>query len=186
MALKPSQDRLFNKLAKFRNEIAECAGVVPRGVMSDPVLRNVADAKPLTESALLDVTGVSQLFVEKYGKVFLDEIKRNLAGDFDPEKVTKVARDVYRFVDLRLSLKEIAKKMFLTETLVANAIKEAALNNAIIPIGLYYSAEEYEKIKDFQIENPKCSATRLKNELGLIIDENHIKIAMAVVTCEMK
>ena len=69
MALQPSQDRLFNKLMKFRNEIAEHAGIVPRGIMTDVVLRRVADKKPLNESDLLDISGVSQVFVEKYGKI---------------------------------------------------------------------------------------------------------------------
>ncbi len=180
MALKPSEDRLFNQLMKYRNEIAEYAGVVPRGVISDTVLRKIADAKPITESTLLDVAGVSQLFVEKYGKLFLEEIKKHIANDFNPAKLTKVAKDVYRFVQRGLTIEEIAKKMFVNSTLVANYIKEAAMVGAPIKNDLYFESKELNKMIEFLRVHPDASVNRIKTETKTKMNDNQIKIASGV------
>lgn len=180
MALKPSEDRLFNQLMKYRNEIAEYAGVVPRGVISDTVLRKIADAKPITESTLLDVSGVSQLFVEKYGRLFLEEIKKHIANDFNPDKLTKVAKDVYRFVHRGLTIDEIAKKMFVNATLIANYIKEAAMVGAPIPEDLYFESRELKKLIEFLKLHPDASVNRIKTETKTKMNDNQIKIATGV------
>ncbi len=182
MALQPSQDRLFNKLMKFRNEIAEHAGIVPRGIMTDVVLRRVADKKPLNESDLLDISGVSQVFVEKYGKLFLEEIRKEVAGDFEIEKLTKVARDIYRMLEQKTPLADISKKMFLNESLTANYMKECAVNGADIDIETYFDVKEYNKLKEYTDANPKASFAEAKKASGVNMADHMLRLAFAIQT----
>lgn len=182
MALQPSQDRLYNKLMKYRNEIAEHAGIVPRGILTDNVLRRVADTKPLNESDLLDISGVSQVFVEKYGKLFIEEIRKHVAGDFEIEKLTKVARDVFRLIESDASLKEISKKMFLTEALAANYMRECAINGAPIVPELYFDMSEFNKVKEYIDANPEATFTEVKKNHETKLKEHMLKLAYAILT----
>jgi len=67
---KVDSNLIFNKLVSLRREIAENAGVVPRGIISDVALRKIADVLPESESELKKVSGISQLFVQKFAKIF--------------------------------------------------------------------------------------------------------------------
>ena len=46
-------------------------------VFSDAALREMAAAKPVSESEFLGVNGVGAVKLERYGEIFLDEIRRH-------------------------------------------------------------------------------------------------------------
>ncbi|OYT14657.1 MAG: hypothetical protein B7C24_17195 [Bacteroidetes bacterium 4572_77] len=182
MALEPSNDRLYNKLVKYRNTIAEHAGVVPRAVMIDVVLRSVADRQPVTESTLLDVPGVSRIFVEKYGKLFLEEIQKDLAGAFEVDKLTKVAKDIYRLTEKKLSIKEISTKMFINENLTLGYLKECAINGARLDVETYFDQSEFEKLQEFVDANPDTDYKNARNKSGSEMSDPLLRLAFAIIT----
>ncbi|HKJ00886.1 MAG TPA: ATP-dependent DNA helicase RecQ [Longimicrobiales bacterium] len=71
----PDADALFQRLRSLRKELADRQGVPAYIVFSDKVLREMAERKPQTPGALLDVPGVGPAKLERYGGAFLDEIR---------------------------------------------------------------------------------------------------------------
>ncbi|GGB47623.1 ATP-dependent DNA helicase RecQ [Roseibium aquae] len=70
-----SDDRhLFERLRRLRSQIAKENGVPPYVVFPDATLAGIVRARPATPAGLLDVSGVGQSKLERYGAVFLDAV----------------------------------------------------------------------------------------------------------------
>ncbi|WP_430385365.1 DNA helicase RecQ [Bianquea renquensis] len=67
--------RLFERLRRLRASIAASSHVPSYVVFSDATLRDMCSKMPITEEEFLKVSGVGQAKLEKYGPLFLDEIK---------------------------------------------------------------------------------------------------------------
>jgi ATP-dependent DNA helicase RecQ len=65
---------LFEELRLLRRRLAEAQGVPPYVVFGDLTLMQMARLRPADENALLDITGVGQHKLEKYGADFLTTI----------------------------------------------------------------------------------------------------------------
>ena len=59
----------------LRRELAQEAGVPPFVVFSDKSLQDMAARMPMTEEEFLEVNGVGQAKLERYGEAFMEEIK---------------------------------------------------------------------------------------------------------------
>jgi ATP-dependent DNA helicase RecQ len=70
----PYDEVLFEELRELRKRLAFEAGVPPYIVFGDATLLQMAREKPADEAALLNITGVGQHKLEKYGNEFLDSI----------------------------------------------------------------------------------------------------------------
>ncbi|MFC7687136.1 DNA helicase RecQ [Ureibacillus sp. GCM10028918] len=68
-------DPLFEHLRAVRKELAEQEGVPPFVVFSDKTLKEMCEKKPMDEQMFLDVSGVGQNKLERYGSTFLAAIK---------------------------------------------------------------------------------------------------------------
>jgi ATP-dependent DNA helicase RecQ len=69
------QDRgLFDALRECRRELAEENGVPPYVIFHDAALMQMAAEKPATPDAFLDISGVGQTKLERYGASFLQVI----------------------------------------------------------------------------------------------------------------
>lgn len=69
---------LFEKLRRLRKRLADEQGVPPYIVFGDTSLRQMASAKPMTDSELLDVPGVGETKLRVYGEEFLTEIREHV------------------------------------------------------------------------------------------------------------
>lgn len=67
---------LFERLKILRRDIANRQSVPAYVVFSDSVLREMSGTKPHNEHELLAINGVGEYKLEKYGSVFLAEIKK--------------------------------------------------------------------------------------------------------------
>ncbi|MGB5606583.1 MAG: DNA helicase RecQ [Gammaproteobacteria bacterium] len=65
---------LFDELRSLRKQLADAQQVPPYIVFGDATLIQMARDKPVDEAELLDITGVGQHKLEKYGADFLDTI----------------------------------------------------------------------------------------------------------------
>ncbi len=68
-------DPLFEQLRALRRKLAQEAGVPPFVVFSDKTLQDMAARKPKTEEDFLEVIGVGQAKLEKFGEAFMREIE---------------------------------------------------------------------------------------------------------------
>ncbi|MBO1298754.1 MULTISPECIES: DNA helicase RecQ [unclassified Enterococcus] len=68
-------DGLFEVLRQLRTDLASEAGVPPYVVFSDATLKDMSRNRPSDRLALLQIKGVGQSKLDKYGKVFLQTIQ---------------------------------------------------------------------------------------------------------------
>jgi ATP-dependent DNA helicase RecQ len=72
---------LFARLKKLRKSIAEEDQVPPFVVFSDMTLSHMAEKLPTNSAQMLEVSGVGQTKLARYGEPFLNTIKEYLAGE---------------------------------------------------------------------------------------------------------
>jgi ATP-dependent DNA helicase RecQ len=72
------EEELFMRLRALRKTMSDAAGVPPFVIFSDKSLAGMAAALPMDEDAFLNVHGVGTHKLERYGRKFLDEIRRYL------------------------------------------------------------------------------------------------------------
>ena len=73
----PADTSLFDKLRKLRKEIATREHIPPYMVFSDATLRDMCQMQPGTLAEMLEVKGIGEMKLEKYGKEFLQCLKDN-------------------------------------------------------------------------------------------------------------
>ncbi|MGX9134486.1 DNA helicase RecQ [Rummeliibacillus sp. JY-2-4R] len=70
------EDPLFEELRVIRKQLADEANVPPFVIFSDKSLRDMCAKKPSTHYEFLEVNGVGQNKLEKYGDIFLNVISK--------------------------------------------------------------------------------------------------------------
>lgn len=68
------QHAVFERLRVLRRRLADEQGVPPYVVFSDATLREMVRRMPATPEALLEVKGVGQAKMQRFGEAFLDEL----------------------------------------------------------------------------------------------------------------
>lgn len=80
------EGRLFMRLREVRKRLADEAGVPPYIVFSDATLHDMGRKVPLSDEEFLEVSGVGQTKLARYGRAFMDEIEAYLREEVYPEK----------------------------------------------------------------------------------------------------
>ncbi|MEC4890613.1 MAG: ATP-dependent DNA helicase RecQ [Nitrospira sp.] len=71
----PGDAQLYERLRQLRTALAEEEGVAPFVIFHDKTLRTIASHKPLTAAALLEIPGIGDVKVERYGRRVLEIVK---------------------------------------------------------------------------------------------------------------
>lgn len=74
-------DPLFEKLRDLRKSLADEAGVPPYVIFSDKSLKDMCARKPANEESFLEVHGVGENKLAKYGEPFLEAIREFQAAE---------------------------------------------------------------------------------------------------------
>ena len=77
----PYSEELFVRLRALRKRLADEAHVPPYVVFSDKTLRGMCTLLPSNEEEFLQVSGVGERKLERYGSSFLAEIAAFRAGE---------------------------------------------------------------------------------------------------------
>ena len=72
--LNEQDQALFSMLRQVRTQIAQAQGVPPYMVFGDKTLKQMAQDKPTNSSQFLDLNGVGESKLEKYGDIFLEAL----------------------------------------------------------------------------------------------------------------
>ena len=72
----PVGDPLFDALRECRRDLAKEAGVPPYVIFHDSTLREMAEQRPATRSALGEITGVGARKLDAYGEAFLAVLRQ--------------------------------------------------------------------------------------------------------------
>jgi len=73
-ALSAADQELFEALRALRIQLAREQNVPPYVIFPDKTLTEMAIAKPATPARMLDIPGIGETKLARYGKLFLDEI----------------------------------------------------------------------------------------------------------------
>ena len=71
----PAQEELFGKLRELRLAIAREIGKPPYIVFSDKTLHDMARIRPTTAEQMLEISGVGEVKMKRYGERFLEAIR---------------------------------------------------------------------------------------------------------------
>ncbi len=77
--LGPAAAALFERLRTVRKRLADEQGVPPYVVFGDVSLVEMAQRRPRAEDELLEITGVGQVKLERYGAAFLEAVRTHEA-----------------------------------------------------------------------------------------------------------
>jgi ATP-dependent DNA helicase RecQ len=135
------EDPLFEELRAVRKRIADSEKVPPFVIFSDAALKDMCVKVPKTSEAFLQVSGVGQNKLQKYGDVFLAAIQAFCESNADyqsemvteekPKKATKKATGDSHLETLSmhqngLSIEEIAEKRELAVSTIENHLLQCA------------------------------------------------------------
>lgn len=71
-------DLIFERLRELRRRLADEQGFPPYIIMSDKVLRLLATIRPKTVEEFGNISGIGEFKQRKYGRLFVDEILKNI------------------------------------------------------------------------------------------------------------
>jgi len=138
---KPSG--LFEKLRALRHKIALDEDVPAYVVFGDASLKDMESKMPMDEKEFLAVSGVGQAKLEKYAKIFLNEIKKHRV-----ERHTKAPTYLksYRLFREGLSISDIAIQRNLTENTIYGHLIKARATGEELDLNQFLTSEELEAI----------------------------------------
>ena len=176
---------IFSKLSTLRREIADNAGVVPRGIISDVAIRKIVEFMRTSEEDLNKISGISQLFMQKFAKLFLAELER-IKQNPKEIKVSKVASDALKLFNQGFSFEDIKKRLFANNmSMAANYIVE--LIEAPYPIDrkMFIPDATYKKVLAFVKKNPEVGLRDAQSKINMEIDQYTLKIAYSFAKVEL-
>ncbi|MDQ6999997.1 MAG: DNA helicase RecQ [Mariprofundus sp.] len=74
--LSTQDQALFERLRELRSRLAKEQNVPPYVIFPDKTLSEMATVKPVNEGQMLDISGVGEVKLSRYGEAFLNEISR--------------------------------------------------------------------------------------------------------------
>lgn len=184
-AKKPTQDSLFERLRKLRQEIALAENIPAYLVFSDAALKEMERARPMSESDFLEISGVGQRKLEVYGEDFIAEIVA-----FSNEKIKKRKKNdthkvTYELYKEGLTIDEIAEKRNLKSTTIFSHLAKLYTDGKPIEIYDFVTKEEVEKVrlaKD-ELESPPALKPYYEH-LNAEIEYFKIRLALTIIETE--
>lgn len=116
---------LFTQLKKLRKRLAEDKGVGLNTIFKDNILEAMATSYPITVKELMDIQGISQDKVKKYGKEFCELIHSHC-----------VANEIERPEDVHR--RTSAKKSGLKVAIIQGIDRQIALDEIALSKGIEY------------------------------------------------
>ena len=183
--------RLFETLRALRKSIADSENVPPYIIFHDFAIREMATYYPQNLESLRKIKGVGDMKLEKYGKIFLEEIieycrqnsirERKIAKKPPQLKESDTCRKTLELINQALTLEEIAGKRGLAASTIASHIEKLILSGEEIDIGRVVSEEKQETIFRCIQNLGTRSLTPIKECLGDDYSYNEIRLVRAIL-----
>lgn len=155
MALDPV---LYSMLRDLRKKVSQKHKLPPYVIFQDVSLEQMATVYPVTQDELLNIQGVGVGKAKRYGKEFIDLIRKHCEEN-----------DIERPEDLRV--RTVAKKSMLKVKIIQSIDRQVFLDDIANAQGL-----EFEELLD-EIEAIVYSGTRINIDYFLdeVMDEDHVE-----------
>lgn len=174
-------EELFNKLRAVRSKLAKEENVPAYVIFSDATLKEMAEDKPITSSDLLNVGGVGEHKLERYGSYFLDAII-----DFNPNASAKAKGSTYKetlaLLKQNVPVDQIAKLRGIELTTVYSHIAHLYLIGDVSSLSSYLTEEEVVEIKEAILKTGQTKAMKpVFDELKEKVPYYKIRLALAIL-----
>ena len=164
-----------------RSKLAKEESVPAYVIFSDATLKEMAEDKPITSSDLLNVGGVGEHKLERYGSYFLDAII-----DFNPNTVAKSKGSTYKetlaLLKQNVPVDQIAKSRGIELNTVYSHIAHLYLIGDVSSLSSYVTEEELVEIKEAILKTGSPKAMKpVFDELKEQVPYYKIRLALAIL-----
>ena len=196
MALDPE---LFAMLKGLRKQMAQKLGVPGYVIFQDPSLEQMATMYPITFEELQQIQGVGAGKAKRYGKEFLELIKRhcedNCIERAEELRVRTVAKKsiikvkIIQSIDKQLALGDIAESLGLSFDELLDEVEAIVYSGTKININYFIEEviddEHVDDIYEYFRESETDSLDDAINELGDECSEDEIRLVRIKFLSEM-
>lgn len=196
MALDPE---LFAMLKGLRKQIAQKLGVPGYVIFQDPSLEQMATMYPITFEELQQIQGVGAGKAKRYGKEFLELIKRHCEDNgierAEELRVRTVAKKsiikvkIIQSIDKQLALDDIAESLGLSFDELLDEVEAIVYSGTKININYFIEEviddEHVDDIYEYFRESETDSLDDAINELGDEYSEDEIRLVRIKFLSEM-
>ena len=188
------ETELFNSLRRLRKTLADRKNLPPYIIFSDSSLKEMASKVPRTHQEFLDITGVGENKLNKYGDAFLAEIAAHIAEkQIQSTNSSKAGNDglpatqqetlnLYR---QGMSIQQIANIRNLSASTIIAHIEKLVLAGEIDSIDEWVDAQKQQAIKKAISDVGPEYLSPIKEKLGDDCLYNEIKLVRAAVMAEV-
>ena len=196
MALDPE---LFAMLKGLRKQMAQKLGVPGYVIFQDPSLEQMATMYPITFEELQQIQGVGAGKAKRYGKEFLELIKRHCEDNgierTEELRVRTVAKKsiikvkIIQSIDKQLALDDIAESLGLSFDELLDEVEAIVYSGTKININYFIEEviddEHVDDIYEYFRESETDSLDDAINELGDECSEDEIRLVRIKFLSEM-
>ena len=196
MALDPE---LFAMLKGLRKQMAQKLGVPGYVIFQDPSLEQMATMYPITFEELQQIQGVGAGKAKRYGKEFLELIKRHCEDNgierAEELRVRTVAKKsiikvkIIQSIDKQLALDDIAESLGLSFDELLDEVEAIVYSGTKININYFIEEviddEHVDAIYEYFRESETDSLDDAINELGDEYSEDEIRLVRIKFLSEM-
>lgn len=175
-----ADEQLFEMLKTLRKNVAKQKNLPPFVVFQDPSLEEMATNYPITLDELKNITGVGTGKATKYGKPFIDLIKKYVEENEIERPDDMVVKSVVnksglkvhiiQNIDRRISLDDMAKSKGLKLEDIITEIESIVASGTRVDIQYYINEvideERQEEVYDYFRTAENDSIEAVINELG--------------------
>ncbi len=174
------QDRLFEELKALRKSLADTAKIPPYIVFSDKSLFDMCKKLPENDEEFLNISGVGQEKLKKYGKDFTEAIKKFISEN--PLSVKITAQDEEDFYDClknNFDSVKISEEPVTIQSFLESVFVSLRLTGSVKPVrdSVYNILTENELITTVKDSSGKTSRdiTPKSESRGIIMTERFSK-----------
>ena len=181
---KPKTDTLFQRLRQLRHSISLEENIPAYLVFSDATLKEMERVRPMSESELLEISGVGQRKLEVYGDEFISEIVKFIGEKKTKSKKVDTFLETYKLYKQGFTIEEIAEKKNVKSTTIFSHLAKLYADGKDIDIYKFVTVEEVDRVRNAQekLENPLA----LKPYFDFLNEEmEYFKIRLALTIIEI-
>jgi ATP-dependent DNA helicase RecQ len=178
------ENSLFSMLKAARKAVSERESVPPYIIFTDAALREMSEKLPKNAKEFLDIKGVGESKLEKYGQEFLQTIKTYVAENSSEKFVREAKNDIpSREITLNMyregkSLEEIGKERNLKVMTIEEHIMRCALEGMDVNLDLLIPKEYEECIFEVIKKSGSAGLRNIKELLPEEVSYTAIKAAL--------
>ena len=174
-------DSLFEKLRTLRKTLADAQNLPPYLIFNDASLNMMASRRPCTHEDFRKITGVGDTKLERYGGIFISEIRRFCEKQVNIQPAKKQSSEyvTLEMLDQGMDLDEITLKRNLSLNTIYAHIEKLILSGEKVDIGKLIKEEKIESISTAIGELGAQSLKPIKEKLGDDFSYGEIRLVRA-------